>query len=131
MKTLMETIINLTITNNEDLDKLYNFLKGTNIQMKVLHSNMVLMTSEMKKYDYIPTEEFKNFCGSENLNRDGYISISSAYNFVILYAKQRSIYFPTHIDLDKTLIEVLKTNHHTLKHSELMDIIINLFKRKV
>jgi len=130
----MEAKFVLTITNEEDFDKLTHFLRGTSISANLITFNRTpslnLSLHEMNEYKYIPNSEFKAFCGSENMNQYGHISLNSAYKVVVNHAKLHNLLFHSHIDLDKTLSEALKSDNHSILISELLIILVNLFTKK-
>ena len=121
----------LTITSAADYERLNEFLKSTTIKAELIsyitESNHGINDQELKTFKYIPTTAFKAFCGTENLNQNGYISLLSAYNLVLDYAHRNSLYFYTHIDLDKPLAEALNSEKHSILISDLLPTFINLF----
>lgn len=122
----METTVVLTVTNDVDLSALYEFLQTTSIQIKNSLSNI---DSELKVFQYRPTEAFKSFCGPECLNRLGYVSISFAYDYIVSYAKRHGLYSYNFIKLDATLMDVLNTNVAKLDEPDLMDLLIRYFPK--
>ena len=130
----MEAKFVLTITNEEDMAKIATFVKETSISANLISYNRApslnLSPHEMNEYKYIPNSEFKAFCGSENMNQYGHISLHSAYNVVVNHARIHDLLFHSHIDLDKTLSEALKSDNHSILISELLTMLVNLFTKK-
>lgn len=124
----METTVVLTITNDFDLNALYEFLQGTNIKIKTLEESSIIDPA-LKVFQYRPTEAFKSFCGPECLNRLGYVSISFAYDYIVSYAKRHGLHSYNLITLDATLMNVLNTSAIKLDETELMDLLIRYFPK--
>ena len=124
----MDTQILLKVSSVSDLEKLNAFLESTNITSKVVSSNVI---PEMIDhfYTYKPTQEFKDFCGSECLNRFGLISLNSAKEIVLQYSKRNALYNSTTIVLDQTLTKILNTNDREISHEEIFNRIKELFKK--
>jgi hypothetical protein len=127
----METTILLTIKSQADLDALYNFLKTTSIEQKVqtYTETSVVDDPEFNKYIYSPSSDFKSFCGAENMNKFGYVSLQSAYNLIIVYAKNNGLYDYPYIDIDSVLKEALSVNDHSISVSDLAPLLKKLFKK--
>jgi hypothetical protein len=128
----MEAKLILTISNKAEYERLGEFLKGTTIQAKLLsyitEPTVSLSDEELRSFKYLPNPDFKTFCGSENLNAQGYISLEAAYNLVLEYGKGNSLYYQTHIDLDRTLAEALNSEKHSILISDLLPTFVSLFK---
>jgi len=128
----MEAKLILTISNKAEYERLGEFLKGTTIQAKLLsyitEPTVSLSDEELRSFKYLPNPGFKAFCGSENLNAQGYISLEAAYNLVLEYGKGNSLYYQTHIDLDRTLAEALNSEKHSILISDLLPTFVSLFK---
>jgi hypothetical protein len=117
----MEITMFLTITKKEDLSALHEFLKMTSIQAKVVsHTDAEQVEPDLKAFNYLPTASFKEFCGAENLNKLGHISLESAYNLVLKYTKRRNLFQYPYIDIDSYLSDALNISEHSLLISELM-----------
>jgi hypothetical protein len=102
-------------------------LKGTTIEAKLL-SYIAEPEEETNSFKYLPNAAFKVFCGAENLNQAGHISLRAAYDLVLNYAHRHGLYYHTHIDLDKNLAEALNSEKHSILISDLLPTFINLFK---
>jgi len=131
----MEAKLVLTITRQSDLDSLNVFLKGTSIQSSVLFfaagPSVNLESNDYTDFSYIPNVEFKAFCGPENLNKDGRISIRSAYDLIMEYASGNCLTNHNDIQLNPILSNTLKSDKHTILISELPITLVNLFKKAV
>ena len=125
----METTLVLTVTNGVDLSALYEFLKGTTIKINKHEELSSVIDPELKTFKYRPTEAFKSFCGAECLNRNGYVSISFAYDYILSYAKRHGLYSYNLIKLDNILMDVLNTSSTQLVEEDLMNLIISHFPR--
>ena len=127
----MEIKLTLTISKQNEYELLNEFLKCTTINSKIISYNKDPITSlnidELNTFNYIPNNEFKNFCGTEYLNQKGYISIHSAFDLLISYTKQHNIYFKTYIDMNETLAKALKSDNHSILISEIPNLLISLF----
>ena len=127
----MDIKITLTIHNEYELKSLLEFLKDSSITSDYVvnplynHNN----NPEYSKYIYIPTSEFKHFCGNENLNTRGYVSIDSAMNCILKYGKRNNLLSSLYIELDSNLREALKTELYTMKINILPEHIMSLFER--
>jgi hypothetical protein len=125
----METTVVLTVTNGTDLSALYEFLKHTTIKINSLDESSQYIEPELKTFKYRPTEAFKSFCGAECLNRNGYVSISFAYDYILSYAKRNGLHSYNLIKLDNTLMNVLNTTSTTLDEESLMNLLISHFPK--
>jgi hypothetical protein len=130
----MEAKLILTITRQSDLDNLNVFLRGTTIRTSVISyiadSSINLDSKEYHDFNYIPNQEFKAFCGQENLSKDGYISICSAYDIIMEYVKGNSLIFHNCIELNDVLSHALKSDKHNILISEIPTTLIGLFKKR-
>jgi hypothetical protein len=126
-----ETRILLTLNSTEDYSKLNEFLKGTDIHSKLIsvHEAPDIANPEIHKYIYDPNPGFKEFCGKEWLNYKGHISLHSAMDAVVMYAKHRFLILDTHIELDERLRDALDTDSHEITIMELQDYLTSLFKK--
>ena len=128
----METTILLTIKSQSDLDALYSFLKTTTIEYKVqTYTEASVADPEFKQYVYAPTSDFKSFCGAENMNKFGHVSLQSAYDLIIMYAKNNGLYEYPYIDIDSVLKEALSVNEHSISVSDLVPLLKKLYKKIV
>ena len=131
----MEVKLVLTITRQSDLDSLNAFLKGTSIQSSLLFFTAAppanIDSKEYADFSYIPNMEFKAFCGAENLNGNGHISIRSAYDIIMEYATGNCLTNNNDIQLNAILSHTLKSDKHNILISELPAILVNLFKKVV
>jgi hypothetical protein len=126
----METTILLTIKSQADLDALYSFLKTTSIDNKVqTYTDTSVDEPEFKQYIYSPTSEFKSFCGAENMNKFGHVSLRSAYDLIITYAKNNGLYDYPYIDINVTLRDALGVTEHSISVSDLVPLLKKLFKK--
>jgi len=125
----MDTQILLKVISVSDLEKLNAFLESTAISSKIVSSNA---TPEMIDhfYSYKPTQEFRDFCGGECLNRYGLISLNSAKELVLHYAKRNTLYNSTTIVLDQTLTKILNSSERELSHEDVYNRIKELFKKQ-
>ena len=124
----MDTQVLLKVTSISDLQKLNEFLETTSISSKVMTSN-VSATLDDHYYNYKPTQEFKDFCGGECLNRYGLISLASAKAMIVHYATKNGLYTPTTILMDDTLRKILATTGREVSYEELYERIKALFVR--
>jgi len=77
---------------------------------------------------YEPTPEFTKECGKENLNKNGFISKSWAYQFIMKQIKIRGIsVIDDIIYVDDYLQKLLGTNSVKIDKYELIDLIDKLF----
>ena len=128
----METTILLTIKSQADLDVLYSFLKTTSIEHKVqTYTESSVDEPEFKQYIYAPTSDFKSFCGAENMNKFGHVSLRSAYDLIIMYAKNNGLYDYPYIDIDTVLKEALSVTEHSISTVDLVPLLKKLFKKIV
>lgn len=129
----METTILLTIKSQADLDALYSFLKMTSIEHKVqtYTETSVVDDPDFKQYIYSPSSNFKSFCGAENMNRFGHVSLKSAYDLIIMYAKNNGLYDYPYIDIDTVLKEALSVTEHSISTVDLVPLLKKLFKKIV
>jgi hypothetical protein len=75
-----------------------------------------------------PTTEFARECGRENLNKDGHISKSWAYQFIMNQIKVRGILVVDDIIyVDDYLQKVLNINSVKIDKYDLIDLIDTLF----
>lgn len=75
-----------------------------------------------------PTQEFSKECGKENLNKNGYISKSLAYQFIMKQIKIRGIsVIDDIIYVDAYLQKLLRINSVKIDKYELIDLIDKLF----
>jgi hypothetical protein len=125
----MDLKVTLTIHNDYELISLLEFLKGSSITSDYIPNPLFIDNYEYTKFRYIPTAELKYFCGSENLNQKGCISIQSIVECIIKYAKQNKLLSPLYIELDSKLREILKTELHEIKITSLPSYIMNLLER--
>jgi hypothetical protein len=126
----MEAKLVLTITNKDEYDLLYTFLKGTTIKVDILSyisEPSVNLPNNINSYSYLPSDEFKNFCGKENLNQFGLISIREAYNFIVDYTKKNNLYKVTHIDTNPILASALKINSYSIPLNDLPNHLMKIF----
>ena len=128
----MEAKFVLTVSTQADYELLSKFLNATGIQSKLLsyitEPTVCLSKDEMNTFKYLPSAAFKAFCGAENLNQAGHISLRSAYDLVLDYAQGYGLYHHTHIDLNPVLAEALNSEKHSILISDLLPTFINLFK---
>jgi hypothetical protein len=75
-----------------------------------------------------PTPEFAKECGRENLNKDGFISKSWAYHFIMNQVKLRNIpVIDDIIHVDDYLQKLFGINSVKIDKYELIDLLDNLF----
>ena len=125
----MDTQILLKVSNISDLQKLNEFLETTGIASKIVSSNAPPELID-HFYNYKPTQEFKDFCGGECLNRYGFISLSSANSLIIHYAQQKGLYNSTTILMDTTLAKVLDLSEREVSHDDIYSRIKGLFTKQ-
>jgi hypothetical protein len=129
----MEIVLNLTIVKQEEYDNLISYLNQTTIKVKQLSYNVgpttILNPEEITSFIFIPNNEFKIFVGSENMNQYGYISLRSAYELIINYAKNNSLYFDSYIELNNHLSDALKLDKKSILISELYNHLLHIFRR--
>lgn len=124
----MDAQILLKVNSLSDFQKLNEFLETTSIASKIVSSNVSYELSD-HYYAYKPTQEFKDFCGGECLNRFGLISLSSAKEAVLQHAKRNALYNSTTILVDNTLSKVLNTTEREISHEDVYTRIKDLFKK--
>lgn len=124
----MDTQILLKVSSLSDLEKLNAFLESTSISSKIVSSNASPDLND-HLYIYTPTQVFKDFCGSECLNRYGCISLSSAKEMVLHYAKRNGLYNATTILVDHTISKILNTNEREISHEDVYTNLKSLFKK--
>ena len=128
----METTILLTVKSQADLDALYSFLKTTSIEHKIQTYNETSVADpEFNQYIYAPTSDFKSFCGAENMNKFGHVSLQSAYDLIIMYAKNNGLYDYPYIDIDSVLKDILGLSEHSISACDLVPLLKKLFKKIV
>jgi hypothetical protein len=124
----MDTQILLKVSSIADLQKLNEFLETTSIPYKIVSSNAPYGLTD-HYYTYKPTQEFKDFCGGECLNRYGLISLTSAKELILQYAKRQGLHNATTILLDDTLKNILKTVDREISHEDVYQLIKGLFSK--
>ena len=125
----MDTQILLKVHSISDLQKLNEFLETTSIASKIVSSNVPYEPTDLY-YHYKPTQEFKDFCGGECLNRYGLISLNSAKELVLQYAMRQGLHNSTTIILDQTLTTVLNTKEREVSHEDVYARIKDLFRKQ-
>jgi len=130
----MEASFNLTITNDKDYTAFLNFLKTTSIKANLIrethsqHPGLKLL-DDVYTFNQIPNPEFRSFCGHENLNGKGHISLEAAYRLVLDYAMANNLYFISHIELNEVLSKALRSSQATLQITDIPTHLYNLFTR--
>jgi hypothetical protein len=122
----MKVEIKLEITRQVDFDNLMLFLKETSVKHSILTVESVPLLESSAHY--IPTPQFKTFCGSEYLTSKGYISLNSAKEFILFYAKKNNLYFQTYIELSPILRTALSTELNTLLISDIDTELVRIFR---
>jgi hypothetical protein len=124
----MDTKVELLIKRKCDLDALLSFLKSTSIEIinvKEPEQSDPIFT----QYNYIPTPEFKRICGSEYLNSKGHISIQSAFQYIINYARINELINEGNIELDAYLKDALHTDLKSINMYKINSFLMKLFKK--
>jgi len=128
----MDTTVVLKIRSQSDLDALIIFLRGTNIESSISNLEQIdEMNPSSDKCIYIPTNEFKEFCGKENLNQFGHISLNHAIECVLNYAARKKLTHTAHFNLDSVLREALSIDSNIMLHSTLYTHLRDLFKLSI
>jgi hypothetical protein len=130
----MEAIFTLTVTNDKDYTALLEFLKTTRIKATLIrethsyHPGLKLI-DDVYTFNQVPNLEFKSFCGHENLNGKGHISLEAAYRLVLDYSMANNLYFITHIELNEVLTRALRSTQATLQITDIPTHLYSLFTR--
>ena len=130
----MEASFNLTVTNGKDYDALLAFLKTTRIKANLVrethsYNSGLELIDDVYTFNQQPNPEFKSFCGHENLNGKGHISLEAAYRVVLDYAMANNLYFISHIELNDVLSKALRSTQSTLLTIDIPATLYSLFTR--
>ena len=124
----MKTQVELFIQNTAQLIKIQNFLiMNPDLSYNMTHK---FDNTYSSTFDYIPSHDFVNLCGSENLTKDGYISEEGAVNVLINYAKQNNLFHNTYIELNDYLRNILNCYEPALLIDSIPLILRKIFKIK-
>ena len=124
----MNTKVELLIKHQSDLESLLSFIKTTSINV-VNISEPEQSDPVFSQYNYIPTPEFKRICGSEYLNSKGHISIQSAFQYIMNYARINELINEGNIELDSYLKDALHTDLKSINIYKINTFLSKLFKK--
>jgi hypothetical protein len=130
----MEASFNLTVTNGKDYDALLTFLKTTRIKSTLVrethsYNSGLELIDDVYTFNQDPNPEFKSFCGHENLNGRGHISLEAAYKIVLDYAMANNLYLISYIELNDVLSKALRSTQSTILTTDIPSTLYNLFTR--